>query len=82
MPGVRQGKYSSVVWSDGKPMCLSTVYMETKGQTAKVLEDVACMEVSQDGYLFIDLFGGKTFVQGQLVCMDFVDENAIMLKSP
>jgi predicted RNA-binding protein len=56
--------------------------METKGQTAKVLEDVACMEVSQDGYLFIDLFGGKTFVQGQLVCMDFVDENAIMLKSP
>jgi predicted RNA-binding protein len=54
--------------------------METKSQMAKVLEDVARMEASEDGYLFIDLFGGKTFVQGQLVRMDFVDENAIVLK--
>lgn len=63
-------------------MCLSTVYMETKGQTAKVLENVARMEASEDGYLFIDLFGGETFVQGQLVRMDFIDDNAIVLKSP
>lgn len=61
-------------------MCLSTVYMETKGQTAKVLEDVARMEASEDGYLFIDLFGGKTFVQGQLARMDFIDGNAIVLR--
>ncbi|MGD9368929.1 MAG: CooT family nickel-binding protein [Desulfobacteraceae bacterium] len=63
-------------------MCLSTVYMETKGQTAKVLEDVARMEASEDGYLFIDLFGGETFVRGQLVRMDFIDSHAIVLKSP
>ena len=65
---------------EGEPMCLSTVYMETKGQTAKVLADVARMEASGDGYLFIDLFGGKTFVQGQLVRLDFIDENAIVLR--
>ena len=56
--------------------------METKGQTAKVLEDVARMEAGEDGYLFIDLFGGETFVRGQLVGMDFVDGHAIVLKSP
>jgi predicted RNA-binding protein len=61
-------------------MCLSTVYMDSNGKMTKVLQDVARMEASEDGYVFVDLFGEETFVRGRLMRMDFVDDNAIVLE--
>jgi predicted RNA-binding protein len=61
-------------------MCLSTVYMDSKGKMTKVLQDVARMEAGDDGYLFVDLFGGETFVRGRLQRVDFIDDNAIVLE--
>lgn len=61
-------------------MCLSTVYMDSNGQMTMVLPDVARMEASEDGYLFVNLFGEEKFVRGRLMRIDFVDDNAIVLK--
>lgn len=63
-------------------MCLSTVYLEAEGRRTKLLEDVARMEANDDGYVFTTLFGDDTFVRGQLMGIDFVEDNAIVLKVP
>ena len=34
-------------------MCLSTVYVQVKGQRKKVMQDVAKMEFSNEGYRLI-----------------------------
>lgn len=62
-------------------MCMSTLYMDVDGKLTRVLEQVARMEAKDDGYVVADLFGEETFVQGRLVRLDFVDDNAIVLKS-
>ena len=61
-------------------MCLSAVFKKTNHQMAKVVADVARMKASQDGYLFVDLFGNETFVRGRLLQIDFIDDNAIVLE--
>ena len=63
-------------------MCLSTVYIEAEGQRTKLLEDIARMEANDDGYVFTTLFGDDTFIRGQLIGIDFVEDNAIVLKAP
>jgi predicted RNA-binding protein len=54
--------------------------MDSNGQMTMVLPDVARMETSEDGYLFVNLFGEEKFVRGRLMRIDFVDDNAIVLK--
>ena len=61
-------------------MCLSTVYIDTKGQRQKVMQEVAAMEAEKDGYLLVDLFGVKKFVRGNIICLDFVDEHIVLLE--
>ena len=63
-------------------MCLSTVYIDTKGQRQKVMQEVAAMEAEKDGYLLVDLFGVKKFVRGNIICLDFVDEHIVLLEQP
>ena len=61
-------------------MCMSTLYMDVDGKLTRVLEQVARLEARDDGYVVSDLFGEETFVQGRLVRLDFVDDNAIVLE--
>ncbi len=61
-------------------MCLSTVYIDAQGQLNKIMEDVSRMEAKDDGFICVNLFGEENFIRGRLESMDFVDENAVILK--
>lgn len=61
-------------------MCLSTVYVDARGQRQKVMQDVAAMEAVKDGYLLADLFGVKKIVRGKIKYLDLVDEHIVLLE--
>jgi predicted RNA-binding protein len=61
-------------------MCLSTVYIQTKGQRQKVMQDVAKMESSKEGYLLIGLLGDQKMVDGRIKKIDFVDDHSVILE--
>ena len=61
-------------------MCLSTVYIQTKGQRQKVMQDVAKMEFSNEGYLLTGLLGHQKMVDGRIMKIDFVDDHAVILE--
>jgi predicted RNA-binding protein len=61
-------------------MCLSTVYIQSGDQRIKVMQDVAQMESSQEGYLLIGLLGDEKFVNGRIKSVDFVDDHAVVLE--
>ena len=61
-------------------MCLSTVYIQTKGQRQKVMQDVAKMESSKEGYLLIGLLGDQKIVDGRIKKIDFVDDHSVILE--
>ena len=61
-------------------MCLSTVYVQIKGQRRKVMQDVAKMESSNEGYLLIGLLGDQKKVDGRIKKIDFVDDHSVILE--
>ena len=61
-------------------MCLSTICIESMGQRLTVMKDVAGIVAEKDGYLLSDLFGAKTFVQGKIKRVDFIDEHIVVLE--
>ena len=61
-------------------MCLSTVYIQTKGQRQKVMQDVAKMESRNEGYLLIGLLGDQKMVDGRIKKIDFVDDHSVILE--
>ena len=61
-------------------MCLSTIYIDSKGRRHKVMQDVAGIEAEKDGYALIDLFGARKFVQGKIKAVDFLDEHIVVLE--
>lgn len=61
-------------------MCLSTVYIETKGQRQKVMQDVAKMELSNEGYLLSGLLGDQKWVDGRIKKIDFIDDHSVILE--
>lgn len=61
-------------------MCLSTVYIQTKGQRQKVMQDVAKMEFCNEGYLLIGLLGDQKVVDGRIKKIDFVDDHSVILE--
>ncbi|MCK4986954.1 MAG: CooT family nickel-binding protein [Desulfobacterales bacterium] len=61
-------------------MCLSTVYIQTKGQRQKVMQDVAKMESNNEGYLLIGLLGDQKMVTGRIQKIDFVDDHSVILE--
>lgn len=62
-------------------MCLSTVYVQVKGQRQKVMQDVAKMEFCNKGYLLIGLLGDQKTVDGQITKIDFIDDHSVILES-
>jgi predicted RNA-binding protein len=61
-------------------MCLSTVYIQTKGQRQKVMQDVAKMEFNNEGYLLTGLLGDQKMVDGRIKKIDFVDDHSVILE--
>jgi predicted RNA-binding protein len=61
-------------------MCLSTVYIQTKGQRQKVMQDVAKMESIKKGYVLIGLLGDQKMVAGRIKKIDFVDDHSVILE--
>jgi predicted RNA-binding protein len=61
-------------------MCLSTVYIQSKDRRIKVMQDVAQMESSQEGYLLIGLLGDQKFVKGRIMSVYFVDDHTVVLE--
>ena len=61
-------------------MCLSTVYIQTKGQRQKVMQDVAKMESNNEGYLLIGLLGDQKFINGRIKRVDFVDDHIVLIE--
>ena len=61
-------------------MCLCTVYIQSKDRRIKVMQDVAQMESSQEGYLLIGLLGDQKFVKGRIMSVDFVDDHTVVLE--
>jgi predicted RNA-binding protein len=62
-------------------MCLSTVYIQTKGQRQKVMKDVAKMESIKEGYVLIGLLGDQKKVDGRIKKIDFVDDHSVILET-
>jgi predicted RNA-binding protein len=44
------------------------------------MEDVAQMELNQDGYLLTGLLGDQKFVKGRIRSVDFVDDHTVILE--
>jgi predicted RNA-binding protein len=61
-------------------MCLSSVYIDSGGGQKQIMRDVARMEAEAQGFLLIDLFGERIFVQGKIKRIDFIDEHAVVLE--
>lgn len=61
-------------------MCLSSVYIDSGEGQKQIMGDVARMEAEAEGFLFIDLFGERTFVRGKIKRIDFIDEHAVVLE--
>ena len=62
-------------------MCLSTVYVQVKGQRQKVMQDVAKMEFSNKGYLLIGLLGDQKTVEGHITKIDFIGDHSVILQT-
>jgi predicted RNA-binding protein len=62
-------------------MCLSTVYIQTKGQRKKIMQDVAKMESSNNGYLLTGLLGDQKMIDGRIKKIDFVDDHSVVLET-
>ncbi len=62
-------------------MCLSTVYIQSEDRRLKVMQDVARMEYSQEGYLLIGLLGEQKLVKGVIRKIDFVDDHLVIIEA-
>ncbi len=61
-------------------MCLSTVYMNSGNEQKEIMKDVARIEAEGQGFWFIDLFGGKKFVEGRIETIDLMDGHFVLVK--
>ncbi len=61
-------------------MCLTTVYVDFEGRRQEVMKDVAAMEAEKDGFVIIDLFGARKFVQGKIRSLEFVDAHTVLIE--
>ena len=62
-------------------MCLSKVYIQSEDRRIKVMQDVARMEYSQEGYLLIGLLGEQKIVKGVIRKIDFVDDHLVIIEA-
>ncbi len=62
-------------------MCLSTVYMDSGTEKIEIMKDVARLEAEGQGFWLINLFGERTFVEGQIQTVNLADGHFIMLRN-
>jgi len=62
-------------------MCLSTVYARYGNEKKEMMTDVAQIEAEDNGFWFIDLFGRKEFIAGDIESINLVDGHYIILQS-
>jgi predicted RNA-binding protein len=61
-------------------MCLSTVYLLRQGEKELVQSEVAGMERHGDGYALYGILGGRHFVKGEIVGVDFIETNEVLME--
>jgi len=61
-------------------MCLSTVYIQSEDRRIKVMQDVAQMEYTHEGYLLVGLLGDQKLIRGVIRKIDFVDDHLVILE--
>ena len=61
-------------------MCLSTVYMNSGNEQNQIMKDVARIEAEGQGFWFINLFGERRFIEGDIQTIDLIDGHFVMLK--
>ena len=62
-------------------MCLSTDYIQSEDRRIKVMQDVAQMEYTQEGYMLTGLLGDQKVVKGVIRKIDFVDDHLVILEA-
>lgn len=60
-------------------MCLSTLYMHGEDEQKEIMQDVARIEAEGEGFWFINLFGERKFVEGNIKTVDLMDEHFIVV---
>ena len=61
-------------------MCLSTVYMSSGNKQNQIMKDVARIEAEGQGFWFINLFGEKRFIEGDIQTIDLLDGQFVMIE--
>jgi len=61
-------------------MCLSTVYLDSGSEKVEIMKDVARLEAEGQGFWLIDLFGQRTFVEGNIQNVHLTDGHFITLR--
>jgi predicted RNA-binding protein len=62
-------------------MCLSTVYMNFANEQKEIMKDVARIEAEGQGFWLINLFGERTFIEGTIQAISFMDGHFVMLEN-
>jgi predicted RNA-binding protein len=60
-------------------MCLSTLYLNFGAEQKKIMKDVARIEAEGDGFCFINLFGERKFIKGNIQFVDFIDSHFVVM---
>lgn len=60
-------------------MCLSTAYVDSGTEQKEIMTDVARIEAEGTGFWLIDLFGGRTFVEGAIKAVNLMDGHFVLV---
>ncbi|MBN1626511.1 MAG: CooT family nickel-binding protein [Deltaproteobacteria bacterium] len=63
-------------------MCLSTVYINHENINEEVMKDVARIEAEGAGFVLINLFGEKKFIEGKITTIDLVEDHSVIFEKP
>lgn len=62
-------------------MCLSTVYINFEEKQKEIMKNVARMEAEGRGFWLINLFGERTFVEGTILAINFMDGHFVLIEN-
>jgi len=54
--------------------------MNSRDEQNKIMKDVARIEAEGKGFWFINLFGEKRFIEGDIQTIDLIDGHFVMLE--
>ncbi|MBW1959352.1 MAG: CooT family nickel-binding protein [Deltaproteobacteria bacterium] len=61
-------------------MCLSNVYMSSGNKQNQIMKNVARIEAEGKGFWFINLFGERRFIEGNIQTIDLMDGHFVILE--